>query len=56
MTARHKGFAAIAGSAAVAIAMMLTAAPASADGMRRGSIKDAPKEEPRRCKLSANVG
>ena len=39
-----------------ALGVALTAAPAFADGMaRRGSIKDAPAPEARRCALSANV-
>ena len=39
-----------------ALGVALTAAPALADGMaRRGSIKDAPAPEARRCALSANV-
>lgn len=37
-------------------ATALLAGTASADGMRRGSIKDAPVAEKRRCTLSANVG
>jgi uncharacterized protein (TIGR02001 family) len=43
-----------AGAATLAAAAMLLAAPALADGYRRGSVKDA-KPEPRRCNLSANV-
>lgn len=45
-----------AGAAAVALAALLLAAPANADGMRRGSIKDAPPPEKPRCTLSANIG
>jgi uncharacterized protein (TIGR02001 family) len=44
----------IAGGAATALAVLLLAAPASADGMRRG-MKDAAPEPARRCTLSANV-
>jgi uncharacterized protein (TIGR02001 family) len=42
-----------AGTATLAAAAMLLAAPTLADGYRRGSIKDAKPEE--RCKHSANV-
>jgi uncharacterized protein (TIGR02001 family) len=42
------------GAAAAAATLMLLAAPAIADGYRP-SMKDAPKPEPRRCTLSANV-
>ncbi|KAB2911847.1 MAG: hypothetical protein F9K29_21405 [Hyphomicrobiaceae bacterium] len=45
-----------AGRAATACALILLAAPAYADGMRRGSIKDAPAPEKPRCTFSANVG
>jgi uncharacterized protein (TIGR02001 family) len=39
------------------LALSLLAGVAHADGMRRGSIKDAPPPPPEeRCKLSANVG
>lgn len=44
-----------AGRAATACALILLAAPAYADGMRRGSIKDAPAPEKPRCTFSANV-
>jgi uncharacterized protein (TIGR02001 family) len=45
----------IAGSFATALAVLMLAAPAQADGMgRRGSLKDPPKPE-ERCKHSANV-
>jgi len=44
----------LAGCAATVAAVVMLASPALADGMRR-SIKDAPKPEERRCKLSANV-
>jgi uncharacterized protein (TIGR02001 family) len=43
------------GGAAALAAALLLATPASADGYKRGSLKDA-KPEPRRCNLSANVG
>jgi uncharacterized protein (TIGR02001 family) len=43
------------GGAATLIAVLLLAVPASADGMYRGSLKDSPKPEPERCKLSANI-
>ncbi len=43
------------GCAATAAALAMFASPVLADGMRRGSIKDAPPVEERRCKLSANV-
>ncbi len=43
------------GGAAALAAALLLAVPASADGYRRGSLKDAKPEE-RRCNLSANVG
>jgi uncharacterized protein (TIGR02001 family) len=52
MNARTNAFA---GGAAALAAMLLLAVPASADGMPRGSLKDTPKAEPERCKLSANV-
>jgi uncharacterized protein (TIGR02001 family) len=52
MNARLSRFAS--GAAAVA-AVCILAAPAFADGMSRGSLKDMPKPEPERCKLSANV-
>lgn len=52
MTATTK---AIAGGAAAIAAVFMLASPALADGMYRGSMKDAPKAEPERCKLSANV-
>ncbi|HEU0160600.1 MAG TPA: TorF family putative porin [Hyphomicrobiaceae bacterium] len=42
---------------AAAIALALLAGTAHADGMARGSIKDAPPPPPQeRCKLSANIG
>jgi len=44
----------ISGCAALALAGAVLASPAVADGMR-GSIKDPPKPEARRCKYSANV-
>lgn len=44
-----------AGLAATTMAVVMLASPAFADGMRRGSIKDAPQPEQRRCNLSANV-
>lgn len=45
-----------AGVAAAALAALLLAAPANADGYRRGSIKDAPPPEKPRCTFSANIG
>ncbi len=45
----------IAGGIATAFAVLMLSGPALADGMYR-SMKDAPKPEPRRCNLSANVG
>jgi uncharacterized protein (TIGR02001 family) len=51
MNGRLKGFA---GGVAAAFAVLMLSGPALADGMPRGSIKDA-KPEPRRCNLSANV-
>jgi uncharacterized protein (TIGR02001 family) len=42
------------GGAAALAATLLLAMPASADGYKRGSLKDAPKPE-ERCKHSANV-
>lgn len=45
----------LAGCAATVAAVAMLASPVLADGMRRGSIKDAPKPEERRCKLSANI-
>lgn len=44
----------ISGCAALALAGAMLASPAVADGMR-GSIKDTPKPEERRCTFSANV-
>jgi uncharacterized protein (TIGR02001 family) len=45
----------IAGSFATALAVLMLAAPAQADGMgKRGSLKDPPKPE-ERCKHSANI-
>jgi uncharacterized protein (TIGR02001 family) len=44
----------IAGCAAIAFAAVVLAAPVQADGMR-GSLKDTPKPEQRRCTLSANI-
>ena len=44
----------ISGCAALALAGAVLTSPPVADGMR-GSIKDAPKKEERRCTLSANV-
>lgn len=44
-----------AGCAATAAAVLLLAGPALADGPYKGSLKDAPKPEARRCTLSANV-
>ena len=44
----------ISGCAALALAGAVLASPAVADGTR-GSIKDSPKPEARRCTLSANV-
>jgi uncharacterized protein (TIGR02001 family) len=42
---------------AALIALALLAGTAQADGMRRGSVKDAPPPPPQeRCKLSANIG
>jgi uncharacterized protein (TIGR02001 family) len=46
---------ALAGGAAAIAGLVMLAAPVLADGMPRGSMKDAPKAEPERCKLSANV-
>jgi len=43
------------GFAALVLAGAVLATPAAADGMRRGSVKDAPKPEERRCTFSANV-
>jgi uncharacterized protein (TIGR02001 family) len=49
--------AALAAPIAAAIALALLAGTAHADGMPRGSIKDAPPPPPQeRCKLSANIG
>src|SRR5262245_30021173 len=40
-----------------AIALAMLAGTAHADGMPRGSVKDAPPPPPQeRCKLSANIG
>jgi uncharacterized protein (TIGR02001 family) len=44
----------ISGFAALALAGAVLASPALADGMR-GSLKDTPKPEERRCSLAANV-
>jgi uncharacterized protein (TIGR02001 family) len=44
----------IAGGIATAFAVVMLSGPALADGMPRGSIKDAPKPE-ERCKHSANI-
>jgi uncharacterized protein (TIGR02001 family) len=43
------------GKVATAVAVLMLAGPAIADGMPRGSMKDTPKPEERRCKLTANV-
>jgi uncharacterized protein (TIGR02001 family) len=50
MNGRLKGFA---GGIAAAFAVLMLSGSALADGYR--SVKDAPKPEPRRCNLSANV-
>ena len=43
-------------AAAAALALAVLAGSAHADGMRRGSVKDAPPPPPQeRCKLSANI-
>src|SRR5215813_10929099 len=48
---------ALAAPAAAAIALAMLAGTAHADGMPRGSVKDAPPPPAQeRCKLSANVG
>jgi uncharacterized protein (TIGR02001 family) len=48
---------ALAAPTAFAFALALLAGPAHADGMARGSVKDAPPPPPQeRCKLSANIG
>ena len=44
----------IAGGFAAALAVMMLAGPALADGMQRSSLKDTPKPE-ERCKHSANI-
>ncbi|HEX2336173.1 MAG TPA: TorF family putative porin [Hyphomicrobiaceae bacterium] len=50
-------FPALAAPSAVAFALAFLAGSAQADGMRRGSVKDAPPPPPQeRCKLSANIG
>lgn len=50
-------FSALAAPTAAALALTLLAGAAQADGMRRGSVKDAPPPPPQeRCKLSANIG
>jgi uncharacterized protein (TIGR02001 family) len=50
-------FAALAAPSAVAFALAFLAGSAHADGMRRGSVKDAPPPPPQeRCKFSANIG
>jgi len=50
-------FPALAAPTAAALALTLLAGAAHADGMRRGSVKDAPPPPPQeRCKLSANIG
>ena len=45
----------LAGCGATLAAVVMLTSPVLADGMRRGSVKDAPVSEERRCKLSANV-
>src|SRR5262245_31276090 len=48
---------ALAAPTAAALALAVLAGAAHADGMRRGSVKDAPPPPPQeRCKLSANIG
>jgi uncharacterized protein (TIGR02001 family) len=48
---------ALAAPTAAALALAVLAGSAHADGMRRGSVKDAPPPPPQeRCKLSANIG
>ncbi len=50
-------FPALAAPSAAAFALAFLAGSAHADGMRRGSVKDAPPPPPQeRCKLSANIG
>ncbi|HEU0062337.1 MAG TPA: TorF family putative porin [Hyphomicrobiaceae bacterium] len=47
---------ALAAPTAAALALAVLAGSAHADGMRRGSVKDAPPPPPQeRCKLSANI-